>query len=85
MGVHLAAGALNQAALARGQARAAAAAWLGAAAGFVAWMVAPLVGDQLLRTELGYLGAAGLLALALWVLYRRGAGAPAPMAAAIVA
>ncbi|MEA2298085.1 MAG: hypothetical protein QOF77_1021 [Solirubrobacteraceae bacterium] len=85
MGFHLAAGALNQAALARGQARAAAAAWLGAAAGFVAWMVAPLVGDQLLRTELGYLGAAGLLALALWVLYRRGAGAPAPMAAAIAA
>ena len=83
MGLHLASGALNQAALARGRARAAAAAWLGAAAVFVAWMVLPIVGDQLLRVELGYFGAAGLLALALWALYR--AGAPAPIAAAIAA
>jgi O-antigen/teichoic acid export membrane protein len=72
MGLHLASGALNQAALARGRARAAAAAWLGAATAFVAWMVAPVVGDQLLRVELGYFGATGLLALALWLLYRRG-------------
>jgi hypothetical protein len=85
MGLHLISGALNQAALARGQARGAAAAWLGAATVFVAWMVAPVVGDQLLRTEVGYSGAAGLLALALWMLYRRGAGAPAPIAAAIAA
>jgi hypothetical protein len=35
-------------------------------------MVAPVVGDQLLRVELGYFGATGLLALALWLLYRRG-------------
>ncbi len=72
MGLHLASGALNQAALARGRSRAAAAAWLGAAAAFVAWMVAPVVGDQLLRVELGYFGATGLLAVALWLLYRRG-------------
>ena len=83
MGLHLASGALNQAALARGRARAAAAAWLGAAAVFVAWMVVPVVGDQLLRVELGYFGATGLLGLALWGLYR--AGAPAPIAAAIAA
>ncbi|MGI8801593.1 MAG: hypothetical protein ACR2KV_05385 [Solirubrobacteraceae bacterium] len=83
MGLHLASGALNQAALARGRARAAAAAWLGAAVIFVAWMVAPVVGDQLLRVELGYFGATGLLALGLWLIYR--AGAPAPMAAAIAA
>jgi len=73
MGFHLAAGALNQAILARGQARAAAAAWLGAAAIFVGWTLAPLVGDQLLRVEVGYCGAAGVLSLGLWGLYRRGA------------
>ena len=39
MGFHLSAGALNQAALARGQAAAAAGAWLACAAGFVVWMV----------------------------------------------
>ena len=40
MGLHLSAGALNQAALARGQAaRAAALCWLLAAAVFVGWMV----------------------------------------------
>jgi O-antigen/teichoic acid export membrane protein len=85
MGLHLTAGALNQAALARGQARVAAATWLGAATVFVVWMIAPVVGDQLLRVELGYSGAAGLLALALWTLYVRGAGTASPMAAAIAA
>ncbi len=73
MGLHLTSGALNQAALARNQARAAAGCWLGAAAVFLAWMVTPAVNDQLLRTEIGYCGAAGLLALALGWLYRRGA------------
>jgi hypothetical protein len=72
MGLHLSAGALNQAALARGQAAQAAALWLLAAALFVAWMLVGVVGDQILRTELGYAGAAGLLALSLAVLYRRG-------------
>ena len=46
MGFHLAAGTLNQAALARGHARAAAGAWLIAAALFVVWMVLPIVGDR---------------------------------------
>ena len=71
MGFHLMAGALNQAALARGQAGRAAAVWLAVAALFVAWMVAAPVGDLLLRTELGYLGAAAVLALGLGALYRR--------------
>jgi O-antigen/teichoic acid export membrane protein len=71
MGLHLVSGALNQAALARDRARTAAACWLGAAALLIAWMVLPLVGDQLLRAEIGYLGATGVLALALWWLYRR--------------
>jgi O-antigen/teichoic acid export membrane protein len=72
MGMHLSAGALNQAALARGQASAAAGLWLAAAAIFVAWMLSGAIANQILRTEVGYAGAAALLALALGALYRRG-------------
>ncbi len=70
MGLHLTSGALNQAALARNRARAAACCWLLAAAVFLAWMLTPAVGDQLLRAEIGYAGATGVLALALAALYR---------------
>ncbi len=73
MGMHLISGALNQAALARNQARIAALCWLVAAVAFVVWMLLPLVGEELLRTEIGYLGAASLLALMLGAVYRRGA------------
>ena len=72
MGFHLAAGTLNQAALARDHARAAAACWIVAAGVFVAWMLSGAVADQLLRAEIGYAGATALLALSLAVLYRRG-------------
>jgi O-antigen/teichoic acid export membrane protein len=72
MGMHLSAGALNQAALARNQARTAASCWIVAAVVFVAWMLTPLVSEELLRTEIGYLGAASLLALMLGMVYRRG-------------
>jgi O-antigen/teichoic acid export membrane protein len=72
MGLHLTSGALNQAALARDRARAAAMCWLTAAVVFVAWMLAPLVGEQLLRAEIGYAGATALLAVLLAGLYRRG-------------
>jgi O-antigen/teichoic acid export membrane protein len=75
MGMHLASGALNQAALARNRARAAATCWMIAALAFLAWMLTPLVGEQVLRAELGYFGATSLLALLLALLYRRGAGA----------
>ncbi len=70
MGMHLISGALNQAALARDRARAAATCWLIAAIVFVAWMFLPLVSEQVLRAELGYFGAASLLAGLLAVLYR---------------
>jgi hypothetical protein len=86
MGLHLCSGALNQAALARGRATAASAAWLGVAVAFVAWLAVPLVGDELLRAELGYMGAAAVLAGLLGALYRGGGGAagqPAPAAAAM--
>jgi O-antigen/teichoic acid export membrane protein len=72
MGLHLCSGALNQAALARDRARAAAGCWLLAAAVFVGWMVLPAISDQLLRAEVGYAGATALLALALTLLYRQG-------------
>ena len=46
--------------------------WLAAAAAFVAWMVSPVVEDQLLRAEIGYAGAAGLLcAVPVAALYGR--------------
>ncbi len=76
MGFHLAAGTLNQAALARGRAGAAAALWLVVATLFVVWMVVPVVSNVLLRAEVGYAGAAALLCAGLLVLYRRDAAAP---------
>ncbi len=72
MGMHLASGTLNQAALARNRARAAALCWLAAAVVFLGWMFIPAVGEQVLRAEIGYLGATTLLAVLLGVLYRRG-------------
>jgi O-antigen/teichoic acid export membrane protein len=75
MGAHLAAGTLNQAALARDRAGTAAACWLFSAAAFAAFMVSPLVDDELLRAEVGYCGAAALLCALLTVVYRSGARA----------
>jgi O-antigen/teichoic acid export membrane protein len=91
MGMHLASGALNQAALARNRARAAAICWLIAAVAFLAWMFTPAIGEQVLRAEIGYAGATALLALMLWTLYRQGSRSagragvaqPAPAARAI--
>ena len=71
MGFHLAAGTLNQAALARGHARQAAIAWILTAAGFLAWMLSPIVSNVLLRAETGYAAASVILAGLLWGLYRR--------------
>ncbi len=71
MGFHLAAGTLNQAALARGHAWQAAGAWMLAAAGFLGWMLSPIVSDVLLRAQIGYAASAVVLAGLLWGLYRR--------------
>jgi O-antigen/teichoic acid export membrane protein len=71
MGAHLAAGTLNQAALARDHAGAAPAAWLVSAVAFVAWLLLDVVEDVLTRAEVGYLGAATLLCALLAVVYRR--------------
>ncbi len=72
MGLHLASGALNQAALARDRARTAACCWGVAAVLFLIWMLTPAVSEQLMRTEIGYAGATAVLALLLGVVYRRG-------------
>jgi O-antigen/teichoic acid export membrane protein len=81
MGFHLISGTLNQAALARGRARWAAAAWLTAAALFVGFVITgPGQGHAAVqRVEFGYFGATAILAGLLWLLYRRG---PAPAARA---
>jgi O-antigen/teichoic acid export membrane protein len=71
MGLHLISGALNQAALARRQAKLAAAAWLLSAVLFVGFVLAPTISDQVLRVEVAYFGAAGILAGLLFALYRR--------------
>ena len=71
MGLHLASGTLNQAALARRRPGAAALCWLVAAVAFVGWLVAPVVDDQLVRVEVGYFGATLLLCTLLAGLYRR--------------
>jgi O-antigen/teichoic acid export membrane protein len=75
MGLHLISGALNQAALARDRARAAAGCWALAAVAFLIWILTPAVSEQLLRAEIGYAGATALLALMLRLLYLRSAPA----------
>jgi O-antigen/teichoic acid export membrane protein len=72
MGFHLASGTLNQAALARGQARLSSAAWLLCAVLFLTWTIVPLVGDALVRVEIGYAAATALLCSLLYGLYRLG-------------
>ncbi len=75
MGLHLASGTLNQAALARNRARAAAKCWLAVAALFVIWTLVSIVPDQLTRVEIGYAGGTALLATLLTLLYRRSGSA----------
>jgi len=71
MGLYLSAATLNQAALAQGQVRRAAACWIVCAIAFVAWTALPLVEDEVHRVEVGYLGAAAVLCAALYIVYRR--------------
>jgi O-antigen/teichoic acid export membrane protein len=84
MGLHLISGTLNQAALARGRAAAAASAWLVAAALFVAYVATGSGSEHeiVTRVEVGYLGATAVLAGLLWVVYRLGPARPRTAAAA---
>ncbi len=76
MGCYLSAAALNQAALAQGQARRAALCWASCAVLFLAWnLVSPL--DAFRNVEVGFAGAAALLSGLLYAIYSR----PHPIAA----
>ena len=71
MGLYLSAATLNQAALARGEVRRASICWIGCAIAFVVWTAIPLIDNDFRRVEIGYLGAAALLCLLLYWLYRQ--------------
>jgi hypothetical protein len=77
MGLHLTAGTLNQAALARGRAPLAAIAWLSSAALFVAFMLSEAISNEVTRVEVSYFTATLILCGLLWAVYRRGSAAPA--------
>jgi O-antigen/teichoic acid export membrane protein len=74
MGLHLVAGTFNQAALARGRAPLAAAAWLFSASLFVAFVATQAIPSEVTCVEVGYAGAAGILCALLWAVYRLGPG-----------
>jgi hypothetical protein len=76
MGFHLTAGTLNQAALARDRAAAAATAWLGCAAVFLLWLLTAPLDDQLLAVEIGYCATTAVLAVLLWLIERSAPGYP---------
>jgi O-antigen/teichoic acid export membrane protein len=70
MGFYLSAATLNQAALAQGQVRRAAACWIGCAGGFVVFNLLPVL-DAYRRVEVGFAVAATVLCALLYLLYRR--------------
>jgi O-antigen/teichoic acid export membrane protein len=71
MGLYLAAATLNQALLAHGRARQAAAAWAACAAAFALFLLLADFDDRVLQVELAFLGAAAALCALLHTLYRR--------------
>ncbi|MBA3301330.1 MAG: hypothetical protein H0T15_05625 [Thermoleophilaceae bacterium] len=71
MGLYLAAATLNQAALARGRARAAAGCWAGAAVLFGGFLALMRWEDRVLQVEVGFVGGALLLSGTLLALYGR--------------
>ncbi len=76
MGLYLSAATLNQALLARGQARQACVCWVGAAVAFVVFLLIPGWDDKVLQVEVGYIAAALTLCALLYTLYRRGHAQP---------
>jgi O-antigen/teichoic acid export membrane protein len=72
MGLHLASGTFNQAALARGRARAAALCWLTAAVLFVLFVAFHTISSPVTCVEVGYFGATAVLCTLLSAVYRLG-------------
>jgi len=94
MGLYLGSVTLNQACMAQGQVRRAAARWLGCAAFFIGWNFVPLVSDEFRRVEIGFALTAGVLFALLYLVYRRpheraedvpGAGSPEELEARLAA
>ena len=71
MGLYLSSVTVNQACVAQGQVRRAAARWIGCAAFFIAWCVLPAIPEEFRRVEIGFAVTAGLLLTFLYVIYRR--------------
>ncbi len=70
MGLYLCSVTLNQACVAQGQVRRAAARWLGCAAFFIAWNFLPIVSNEFRRVEIGFALTAGVLFALLYLVYR---------------
>jgi len=70
-GLYLSSVTVNQACVAQGQVRRAAARWIACAALFVGWNFVPLVGDEFHRVEIGFTLAAAVLFGLLYLIYRR--------------
>jgi O-antigen/teichoic acid export membrane protein len=71
MGLYLASVTINQACLAQGQVRRAAARWIACASFFILWNFLPIVGDEFRRVEIGFALTAGVLLALLYLVYRR--------------
>ncbi len=71
MGLYLCSVTVNQACIAQGQVRRAAARWISCAALFIGWNFVPLVSNEFRRVEIGFLLAAGVLFGLLYYVYRR--------------
>jgi O-antigen/teichoic acid export membrane protein len=69
MALYLSCVTLNQAALARGQARISSLCWISCAIAFVTWVLLPFM-DPYRRVEVGFTAAAGILCLLMFWLYR---------------
>jgi O-antigen/teichoic acid export membrane protein len=70
MGLYLGSVTLNQACVAQGQVRRAAARWLACAAFFILWNFLPIVGNEFRRVEIGFALTAGVLFAVLYLVYR---------------
>ena len=70
MGLYLCSVTINQACVAQGQVRRAAARWIACAAFFIAWNFIPLVSNEFRRVEIGFAITAGLLFGLLYLIYR---------------
>jgi O-antigen/teichoic acid export membrane protein len=70
MGLYLGSVTLNQACLAQGQVRRAAARWISCASFFILWNFLPIVGNEFRRVEIGFALTAGVLFALLYLVYR---------------